>query len=696
MTEATSFSENAIKILKARYYLKDENGNLLDKSPADLFARVAKAVAEAEKTKSEREAVAEKFFNLMISRDFLPNSPTLTGAGRGMCLSACFVLPIEDSMESIFDTVKNAALVHKEGGGTGFDFSRLRPSGSFVRKTQGVASGPVSFLKVIDAATEAVKQGGTRRGANMGLLRVDHPDIEAFIGLKLDARSVNNFNISVAATDAFMEAVRKNGSYDIIDPYRKKKAGSRKARQVFDQIVESAWAVGDPGLIFIDRINASNPTAGLGPIRATNPCGEQPLHEYESCNLGSINVGRFFKPGSDASLDWDRLAETIALAVRFLDDVIDVNVYPLPEIERMTKANRRIGLGVMGWADLLLMMKLRYDSKEALALADRLAAFLRKTAVRESQRLAAARGSFPNIGKSVYRGKKMRNATVFTVAPTGTISRIAGCSSSIEPVFSFEVTSKIIDREIKDVHPLYGAWKEEHPDAPLPGYFLTAHDISPEGHIRMQAAFQKHVDNSVSKTINFPHGAAVKDVEKAYLLAYELGTKGITIYRDGSRSEQVLYKTPPRPGRRQPQDRPDSLPSVTDKIKTGFGNLYLTITFFHNKPFEVFASIGKSGYSTMADAEALGRLISLALRTGVDPKEVIAQLRGIGGSEPVFTEGGLVQSIPDAIAKVLERYLGENNKGEKDFFKTVCKVCGAVLPDEKCPTCPNCGWNKCA
>ncbi|MGB9004448.1 MAG: hypothetical protein WCB96_01860, partial [Candidatus Aminicenantales bacterium] len=321
--------------------------------------------------------------------------------------------------------------------------------------------------------------------------------------------------------------------------------------------------------------------------------------------------------------------------------------------------------------------------------------FLRRRAVEESRRLAELRGDFPNIGLSIYKGQKMRNATVFTVAPTGTISRIAGCSSSIEPIFAFEMTSKIIGGEFKDIHPLYQVWKESHPNAPLPDYFLTAHQIAPEAHVKMQAAFQKHVDNSVSKTINFPHSATVQDVEKAYLLAYELGTKGITIYRDGSRSEQVLYKAPAQ-AQRLPQDRPSSLPSVTDKIKTGFGNLYITLTYFDNKPFEVFASIGKSGYSTMADAEALGRMISLALRSGVDPKEVIAQLKGIGGSEPIFTEGGLVQSIPDAIAKVLERYLGENTKNEKDFYKMICKVCGAILPDEKCPTCPNCGWNKCA
>ena len=695
MPETAGFSENAINILKARYYLRNEKGELQDKSPEDLFRRVAEAIAAAEKTNKDREEMSGLFLEMMLGRNFLPNSPTLTGAGRDMCLSACFVLPIEDSMESIFETVKDAALVHKEGGGTGFDFSRLRPAGSFVRKTQGVASGPISFLKVIDAATEAVKQGGTRRGANMGLLRADHPDIEDFIALKLDTKSVNNFNLSVAASEAFMEAVRANRDYDIFDPYLQKKVGTKNARKVFDQIVESAWAAGDPGLIFIDRVNAGNPTAGLGPIRATNPCGEQPLHEYESCNLGSINVSRFFAPGRGDQFDWEGFGRVIGLSVRFLDNVIEVNKYPLPQIEKMTKGNRRIGLGIMGWADLLMAMKLRYDSPPALTLAERLAAFLRQRATEESRRLAEERGSFPNIGLSVYKGQKMRNATVFTVAPTGTISRLAGCSSSIEPVFALEMTSKIIDREIKDIHPLYQEWKAKNPTAPLPDYFQTAHQVAPEAHIKMQAAFQKHVDNSVSKTINFAHGATVQDVEKAYLLAYELGTKGITIYRDGSRSEQVLYKAPPR-AQRLPQDRPNSLPSVTDKIKTGFGNLYVTITYFNNKPFEVFASIGKSGYSTMADAEALGRMISLALRSGVAPGEVIAQLKGIGGSEPIFTEGGLVQSIPDAIAKVLERYLGENNKGEKDFYKSVCKVCGAILPDEKCPTCPNCGWNRCA
>jgi ribonucleoside-diphosphate reductase alpha chain len=694
MAPSAGFSESALKILKARYFLKNEKGELVDTSPEDLFRRVAGHVASAERTKALRERYAGEFFQAMTARDFLPNSPTLTGAGRGMCLSACFVLPIEDSLDAIFETVKNAAMVHKEGGGTGFDFSLLRPKGSFVRKTQGVASGPVSFLKVIDAATEAVKQGGTRRGANMGILRVDHPDIEEFVQMKLDGRSIANFNISVAVTDAFMDAVRAGASYDLLDPRSGRPAGRKDARSVFQTIVESAWAVGDPGLVFIDRINKDNPTAGLGPIRATNPCGEQPLHDYESCNLGSINLANFFDAGRKDRFDWSRFAEVIRMGVRFLDNVIEVNKYPLPQIEEMSRANRRIGLGVMGWADLLLLMELKYDSAKALALAGKVAAFLRKEAVAASRALAGERGSFPNIGRSVYKGTKMRNATVFTIAPTGTISRIAGCSSSIEPVFAFEVTSKILDSEIKDVHPIYAAWVEQNPGKPLPEHFVSAHEISPEWHVRTQAAFQKHVDNSVSKTINFPHEAAVEDIEKAYGLAWDLGTKGITIYRDGCRESQVLYKN----GTEilHPKERPTSLPSVTDKIKTGFGNLYVTIAFQNQKPFEVFASIGKSGYSTMADAEALGRLTSLALRSGVEPEEVIQQLKGIGGSEPIFTEGGLIQSIPDAIAKVLEKHFGEVRTSAKDFYTVRCKICGALLPDEKCPVCMNCGWSKCA
>ncbi len=693
MLEGNVFSQNAMRILKARYFMKSEDGKFLDESPSDLFSRVARHIASAEETTSEQKKWENRFFKLMMDRDFMPNSPTLTGSGRDMCLSACFVLPIEDSMDSIFQTVKNTALVHKEGGGTGFDFSLLRPAGSFVRKTQGIASGPISFLKVLDAATEAVKQGGTRRGANMGILRVDHPDIEEFILLKKDGRTINNFNISVAVTEAFMDALKENGSYSIYDPFLKKKVGKKKAGKIFDKIVESAWAVGDPGLIFIDKINEHNPTSGIGLIRATNPCGEQPLHAYESCNLGSLNLSNFFAPNKRDRFDWERFKKVIQIAVRFLDNVIEVNRYPLPEIEQTTKGNRRIGLGVMGWADLLIKMEIKYDSVKAIKLAEKIASFLRKNSHAESRKLTESRGNFPNIEHSTFKGKAMRNATVLTIAPTGTISRIAGCSSSIEPVFAFEFTSKIIDGELKDIHPLYAEWKAKNPDEPLPAYFRTAHDITPEWHIKMQVAFQKHVDNSVSKTINFANSATKEDVHNAYLLSHELNTKGITIYRDGSRTEQVLNLPTEQ---LQPRERPNSIPSVTDKIKTGFGNLYVTISYFNQKPFEVFTSIGKSGYSTMADAEALGRLISLALRSGVEPKDVISQLKGIGGSEPIFTEGGLVQSIPDAIAKVMERHIGKTKTNAKDFFTVMCKICGASLPDEKCPTCPNCGWNRCS
>ena len=430
MSESAAFSENALKILKARYFLKNEKGEFVDKTPEDLFRRVANYVASAEKNKADRAKYARAFLELMNARDFLPNSPTLTGAGRGMCLSACFVLPIEDSLDAIFETVKNAALVHKEGGGTGFDFSRLRPKGSFVRKTQGVASGPISFLKVIDAATEAVKQGGTRRGANMGILRIDHPDIEEFVQMKLDGASVANFNISVAVTDAFMAALATGAEYDLIDPHIGTAVGRKDARKIFQLIVDSAWAVGDPGLIFIDRINAANPTAGLGPIRATNPCGEQPLHDYESCNLGSVNLDNFFDAKGKDHVDWRRLASVIRLGVRFLDDVIDVNRYPLPEIEQMTKGNRKIGLGVMGFADMLLQLQVPYDSDEAVHIAAEVMSFIHDEARAASEDLARERGVFPHFEGSIYdtaAGSRVRNATVTTIAPTGTISIIAGC-----------------------------------------------------------------------------------------------------------------------------------------------------------------------------------------------------------------------------------------------------------------------------
>lgn len=687
------FTENAMKILRARYFKRNASGELEETLPSQLFSRVAAHIAQAEKGAEAKRKWERRFLDAMMKRDFMPNSPTLTGAGRGLCLSACFVLPVEDSLEAIFETVKNAALVHKEGGGTGFDFSRIRPQGSYVRKTQGIASGPISFLRVIDAGTEAVKQGGTRRGANMGILRVDHPDILAFIDMKRDGHTAQNFNISVAITEAFIQALENGGDYELVDPQTGKATGSLPAQQVFDAMVDSAWRNGDPGLVFIDRVNALNPTALQGPIHATNPCGEQPLHDYEACNLGSINVANFHRPDPADPVDWKRLGETIHMGVRFLDNVITVNRYPLEPIREMAEANRRIGLGVMGFADLLLSCEIRYDSPRALDLARRLAGFFKQEAVAASRELAADRGSFPHIEQSIYSGTAMRNASVLSIAPTGTISRLAGCSSSIEPVFAFEVVSRILDSEIRDIHPIYSRWRDDHPGEPHPDWFVTAGEIAPEDHIKMQEAFQEAVDSAVSKTINFPNDATREDIASAFRMAFSMNIKGLTVYRDGCRAIQVLNRADAEPP--QPKERPDALTAVTHKIPTGFGNLYITVTFFNERPFEVFCSIGKSGYSTMADAEAIGRLASLALRSGIPAADVAHQLKGIGGSEPTFHNGELVQSIPDAIAKILESHVGTVSAGGRDLNTINCPVCGATLSDEKCPTCPNCGWTRC-
>lgn len=688
------FTDNALRILNARYFKKDRDGNLLETKPEQLFKRVAEFIAGAEKKEEQKKEWGKTFYKMMIDRDFMPNSPTLTGAGRDMCLSACFVLPIEDSLEGIFETVKNAAMVHKEGGGTGFDFSDIRPKGSFVKKTQGIASGPISFLNVIDAGTEAVKQGGTRRGANMGVLRVDHPDIREFITMKLDGTSAQNFNISVAITEKFIKAVENNSTYELIDPSNGEKTMDENASEIFEMIVDSAWKNGDPGLIFIDEVNRLNPTAPQGPIAATNPCGEQPLHPFEACNLGSINLSNYFKPGSDNNFDWKRFQETIVNGVRFLDNVIEVNKYPLTQIADIAIANRRIGLGVMGFADLLLMNGIKYDTKEARDLGRKISGFLKEEAVKASAALGEERGSFPNIEKSVYKGKVMRNASVLTVAPTGTISRIAGCSSSIEPIFAFKVVSKILDSEIKDIHPIFEEWEEKNPNGNPPSYFITAQEIEPIDHMKMQEIFQENVDSAVSKTINFPNSATKEDIASAYKQAFRMNIKGITVYRDGCRAIQVLNtateEQPPHA-----QSRPDQLPSTTHKITTGLGKLYITISYFNQKPFEVFCSIGKSGYSTMADAEAIGRLISMALRSGISTEDVIRQLKGIGGADPTFHNGRLIHSIPDAIAHVLESHTGEIEINRQDLNTIACPVCGVELPDEKCPTCPNCAWTKC-
>ncbi|MGB2989767.1 MAG: vitamin B12-dependent ribonucleotide reductase [Candidatus Zixiibacteriota bacterium] len=735
---------NSMKVLQRRYLKKDDEGKVIE-TPEELFFRVARVVAEPDKkygaTGSEVEKSVEEFYRMMAKLEFLPNSPTLMNAGRPLGqLSACFVLPIKDSMESIFAAVKDTALIHKSGGGTGFSFSRLRPRNSPVASTSGVASGPVSFMKVINAATEAVKQGGTRRGANMAVLRVDHPDILEFITCKDDLAELTNFNISVAMTDSFMQAVENDGHYDLFDPRTQKtcvkdgKPVSYRAREVFDMIVEHAWRTGEPGVMFLDKMNQGNPIPEVGMIESTNPCGEQPLLPYESCNLGSINLSRMVRAVVDSSdpttmyrceIDWDKLESTVKKAVHFLDNVIDANNYPLPEIERNTKDNRKIGLGVMGWADMLIQLKVPYDSQEAVNLAERMMGFIHEKSHQTSSELAQKRGAFPNWEKSIYHQKQipMRNSTVTTIAPAGTISIIAGCSSGIEPLFAISYIRTVMDNtRMVETNPFFekeakekgfysevlmekigkkGSVREfeEIPDETRRIY-VTSHDTAGQWHVRHQAAFQKYTDNAVSKTINLPNEAKVEDVENAYRVAYQLGCKGVTIYRDGSRESQVLAtrKEKKEEGKIIPQDRPTTLSGITDKIKTGYGNLYVTINTLDDKPFEVFAQIGKSGYSTMADTEAICRLISLALRSGIPVDKIIEQLYGIGGASQVFQEGGLIMSIPDAIAKVLNRHFGTNQNAnqDRDLTYEFCPDCGGKLDhDSGCVVCSQCGFSKC-
>lgn len=722
---------NSLKVLERRYLKKDDSGKVME-TPEELFWRVALAIAQIDKLygvkDKEIDELTQKFYSLMSKLEFLPNSPTLMNAGRALGqLSACFVLPIEDSMESIFDAVKNTALIHKSGGGTGFSFSRLRPKDSVVASTSGVASGPISFMKVINAATEAVKQGGTRRGANMGILRVDHPDILDFITCKDNLRELNNFNISVAVTEDFMVKVEQDEYYELIDPRTGKpfeKNGQilkYKASEIFDLIVEHAWRSGEPGVIFLDRVNESNPTPQLGEIESTNPCGEQPLLPYESCNLGSINLSKMVKSEQEEIvIDWEKLEKTIRLSVHFLDNVIDANKYPLPQIEKMTLDNRKIGLGIMGWADMLLQLEIPYDSEDALDLGEKVMDFIHKESHQFSSELAEKRGNFPNWGKSIYYDKKipMRNATVTTIAPAGTISIIAGCSSGIEPLYAISYVRTVMDQtRMIEVNPFFekmskdsGFYTEElmekiaqkgsikeFPEIPeeIKKIYVTAYEVSAEWHVRMQSAFQKYTDNAVSKTINLPNQATIEDVRKAYLMAYRSGCKGITVYRDGSRKEQVL--TTRVESEVVVQDRPETLTGITEKIKTGYGNLYVTLNSVEGKPFEVFAQIGKSGYSTMADTEAICRLVSLALRSGVGVDKIIEQLIGIGGASQVFGNGERIMSIPDAIAKVLKKHFGNKKpNSDKDIDLEFCPDCGAKLEfKEGCILCLDCGFSKC-
>jgi len=576
-------TENAVAVLKKRYLKKDERGEPIEE-PIDMFRRVASNIAEGEfrfkegeEAQSLYEGSKEKFLQLMLSRKFMPNSPTLMNAGRELQqLSACFVLPVEDSIDGIYDTLKHQAIIHKSGGGTGFGFSRLRPKNDLVKSTMGVSSGPVSFMAIYDASTDKIKQGGTRRGANMGILRVDHPDVEEFITCKNDNDQINNFNISVAVTDAFMEAVENDTDFNLVNPRDGEVAKTVRARDLFRKIVEGAWLNGEPGVVFIDKINADNPTPQF-PIESTNPCSEAHLPPYDSCNLGSINLERFFVEGrepGEGSVDWDGLRETVHTAVRFLDNVIEMNNYPLPEIDEMSRGNRRVGLGVMGFADLLIKLGVTYDSEEGLAFAERVMKFVDDEAWEASRSLAEERGVMPHYEGSRHeaRGDRVRNATVTTIAPTGTISIIAGCSGGIEPLFAVAFMRRQADMEMPDVNPEFvrlakarGFYSEElmkkvakegsvrHiPEIPedVRNVWVTSHDISSEWHVRMQAAFQKHTSMGISKTINLPNEATLKDVEDAYRFAYSLGCKAMAVYRDGSRDAQVLStgKTEKKPG----------------------------------------------------------------------------------------------------------------------------------------------------
>ncbi len=743
-TETNLLTPNAITVLEMRYLNRDEEGKIIE-TPEGLFRRVASHIAKAEalygKSDIEVQEAENQFYELMTSLAFLPNSPTLMNAGLRLGqLSACFVLPVDDSMEGIFDAVKHAAIIHKSGGGTGFSFSRLRPRGDLVGSTKGVSSGPVTFMQVFDSGAEAVKQGGKRRGANMGMLRVDHPDILEFISCKGDSKKFTNFNISVGLTRAFMDALETDGEYDLFNPKTKAAAGKLRAKEVFDKIVAFAWKNGEPGIVFLDRINENNPTPHIGEIESTNPCGEQPLLPYESCNLGSVNLARMVK---DGKVEWQLLKETTWAAVHFLDNVIDVNKYPLKEIEAATKSNRKIGLGVMGWADMLIQLGIPYNSDRAFELAEKVSKCISEESRAASMALAVERGTFPNYAGSTWEKLDMpvRNATVTTIAPTGSLSIIAGCSSGIEPLFAVAFVRNVLEgTKLIEVNPFFEEIIKQSnlyldddvieriTDAgslrgidgiteDIKRVFVTAYDITPEEHIKMQSIFQKYTDNAVSKTVNLPKTATTKDVETVYMLADKLGCKGVTIYRNGSREDQVLSTKETAEAQFKPvptiipKKRPTFVVGGTKLIRTGCGNLYVTINQDEEgKPFEVFTNIGKAGGCASSQAEAIGRLISLTLRSDVEPEEIVQQLKGISCHQPEWNEGGKVLSCSDAIARALDSYQsvrgngkpmnGGNGNGKTSHNEAMrvgaCPECGGIVEHESgCAICHSCGRAEC-
>lgn len=726
-------TENAIKVLERRYLKRDKDGKALE-TPEDMFRRVAATIAAADKKFGieDTAALEKKFYAIMTSLEFLPNSPTLMNAGRELGqLSACFVLPIGDSIEEIFEAVKYTAMIHKSGGGTGFSFSRLRPANDLVKSTTGISSGPVSFMRVFDVATETIKQGGTRRGANMGILRVDHPDVMDFIMCKSDTKQLNNFNISVGLTEAFMRAVEEDKDFDTINPRDGEKAGKLNARKVFNRIVHQAWSNGEPGIVFLDRLNKDNPTPHIGEIESTNPCGEQPLLPYESCNLGSINLGRMVK---DGKVDWNRLKEVTRLAAHFLDNVIEVNKYPLKQIDEMTHANRKIGLGVMGWADMLIELGIPYNSEEAVELGEKVMAFIQEEGHDASIELAKLRGAFPNFKGSIYDkpGRpEIRNATITTIAPTGTISIIANASSGIEPLFAISFVRQVMDKDVLlEVNPAFERIAKEQyfyseelmktiaehgtvldiPEIPeeTRRVFVSSHDIDPETHIRMQAAFQKYTDNAVSKTVNFRSDAAIREVEQVYRLAYKLGCKGVTIYRDGSRDEQVLSvgKKEEKPSaseesRVYKRERPKALTGKTYQMQTGCGPLYITINEDKSGLFELFTTMGKAGGCASSQCEALGRMVSLAWRSGIQAKQVIKQLLGISCHCSAGFGENKILSCADAIAKAIDTHMKSNGHdagvARPSMERGACPDCGGPMEHEGgCAVCRVCSYSECS
>jgi ribonucleoside-diphosphate reductase alpha chain len=724
-------------VLERRYLKRDVDGRVLE-TPVSMFRRVADSIAAAEKIfdkKMDTRNLSEEFYEMMAALEFLPNSPTLMNAGRELGqLSACFVLPVGDSMEEIFDAVKYTALIHKSGGGTGFSFSRLRPANDVVMTTTGISSGPISFMRVFDVATETIKQGGTRRGANMGILRVDHPDIMNFVMCKADKNQLNNFNISVGLTEAFMDAVENDENYDLVNPRNGSLAGTLNARKVFNRIVNQAWENGEPGIVFLDRLNRDNPTPHVGMIESTNPCGEQPLLPYESCNLGSINLGKMVKKGV---IDWERLQAVIHLAVHFLDNVVEANRYPLPQIAEMTIGNRKIGLGVMGWADMLLLLGVPYDSEEATALAHKIMQFINDQGHIASRELAKKRGAFPNFKGSVYDKKgepPIRNATVTTIAPTGTISIIANASSGVEPLFAVSYIRQVMDDDILvEVHPYFEKIAKERgfhtPElmqriaeqgslhnideipSDIQSLFVTAHDITPNVHIGMQAAFQRYTDNAVSKTVNFSNGATVDDVAEVYRLAYRLDCKGVTIYRDGSRDRQVLStgkveEKSSRVGvdaerRVVKRERPKVLKGWTYQMQTGCGPLYVTVNQDEAGLFELFTTMGKAGGCAASQSEAIGRMVSLAWRSGIQARQVIKQLQGISCHCPSGFGENKILSCADAVAKAIQSHMADNGYGAVSkkvaLARGACPDCGGIVEHEGgCAVCRLCGYSECA